>query len=117
MFNLIKEINSRWATETRWLDTKPGGGMKQKSKTEHSTRKLTMAILPKGREGGSDKSILEFRDGPTGYESYYLNEITLEGDEEFCICAGTPNRWPACYVDMPTVRKFVEEYKAALVNS
>ena len=111
MFNPIKEIDSRWETEKRRLVSH---GKKQESHTETTTRKLTMAILPKGRDGLGNKPILEFRGGPTGHENYYLEDITLEGKGDFCICGGTPNRWPACYVDMPTVRKFVEEYKATL---
>jgi len=117
MFSLIKEIDSRWEVEKRHLVSDDNGKMKQESNTVHSTRKLTMAILPNGRIDGPDKPILEFRGGPTGHENYYLNDITLKGDGEFCICAGTPNRWPACYVDMPTVREFVEEYKAAAVTA
>lgn len=112
MFNPIRVIDSRWETEKRWIV-----GKRQESRTKITTRKLTMAILPKGHDGQSDKPILEFQNGPTGFESYYLEDLTLEGERDFCICAGTPNRWPACYVDMPTVRQFVKEYKATLAIS
>lgn len=105
MFDPIRKINSRWETEKRWLKE-----FEQKSSTDTSTRELTMHIVTEGH----DKPILRFEGGPTGFESYYLEDIKLEGEGDFCICAGTANRWPACYVDMPTVRKFVEEYKATL---
>ena len=109
MFNPIKEIDSRWKMEKRWIADK-----KQKSSKETFKKKLTMAILPKGHDGQPDKPILEFRGGPTGFESYYLEDINLEGEGDFCICAGTANRWPACYVDKTEVQEFVNAYRATL---
>ncbi len=106
MFNPIREIDSRWETEKRWVVDG-----KQKSSKTPSTKKLTMAIMTKGH----NKPILQFREGPTGFESYYVENLNFpEGEGEFCICAGTPNRWPACYVDRNDVRNFIEEYKATL---
>lgn len=106
MFDPIREIDSRWETEKRWVK-----GREQKSSTDVSTKKLTMAIVTEGH----DKPILNFRGGPTGFESYYIEDLSLSSDEgDFCICAGTANRWPACFVDKAEVNKFVEEYRATI---
>ena len=110
MFNPLKEIDSRWEIEKRWLE-----GKYQKSSTDVTTRKLTMTILPEGRvDSQSNRPILEFQGGPTGFETYYLEDINLEGGGDFCICAGTANRWPACYVDKTVVQEFVNAYRATL---
>jgi hypothetical protein len=118
MFNPIREIDSRWETEKRWV--KDG---KQHESITTANKKLTMLIAQKhsGFVRVTDpvtlpplRTVLTFEGGPTGFESYYLHDLTLKGDGDFCICAGTANRWPACYVDIPTVRKFINEYKAAV---
>jgi len=103
MFDSIKEIDSRWETEKRWLEDRV-----QRSSTETTIRKLTMVITADDR----DQAILRFRDGPTGFEAYHLEDLKLEGEGDFCICMGTANRWPACFVNKAEVQKFIDEYKA-----
>ncbi len=106
MFDPIRKIDSRWETEKRWVE-----GMEQKLSTDISTKELTMHIVTKGHE----RPILRFEGGPTGFESYYVADIDFRlsnSGDDFCICAGTANRWPACYVDRKEVQKFVDEFKA-----
>lgn len=106
MFDPIRKIGSHWETEKRWVE-----GMEQKSSTDISTRELTMHIITEGHE----RPILRFEGGPTGFESYYVADIDFRvssGEDKFYICAGTANRWPACWVDRKEVQKFVDEFKA-----
>ncbi len=57
--------------------------------------------------------ILKFIGGPTGYESYYIENL-LTNDfkgEEFCICGGTINSWARCYVKAKDVNVIINLYK------
>jgi hypothetical protein len=108
MFDPVQKIDSRWEIEKRWA--KDG---KQHSSVDVKIRPIKMSIGVK-LCGLARMTILDF-DGPTGFESYNLEDLVdLESDKDFCICGGTPNRWPACFVSMPEVRKFVQDYKASL---
>ncbi len=65
-----------------------------------------------------DGKKLEFIGGPTGFESYYVASLVCAyggqpRPEELCICAGTINSWPACYVPWDEVMSFVESAIAA----
>ena len=58
-----------------------------------------------------DGDILEFIGGPTGNERYYIADLLLCGPykhTEICICAGTINSWPACFVNRREVVDFLK---------
>lgn len=64
---------------------------------------------------------LEFRGGPTGYESYRLQPGLLhdledwlrdDGAAGFCICAGTPGSWPSCSVKVGDVLTSIRDAQA-----
>lgn len=70
-------------------------------------KELEMVI--EEREAGK---ILRFNGGPTGFEAYYIKDLLdpITADlrhDQFCICAGTINRWAKCEVDWKTVRDFI----------
>ena len=58
--------------------------------------------------------ILKFIGGPTGHESFYIDDIlqdsSYDQDKELCICAGARNSWPACYVNLKEVLDFIKEH-------
>lgn len=98
------KINSVWATiKGRWSNaTKSYDNITE----ELREKELTMEI-----ERRENRSILHFRGGPTGFESYEINEHFLKGLLErntFCICAGTTNSWPRCTVEMKPVVDFLK---------
>ena len=62
-----------------------------------------------------DGDILEFVGGPTGFERYYIADLLLRDPSkhpEICICGGTINRWPACFVDRQEVADFLNSKRA-----
>lgn len=65
------------------------------------------------RENNED--VLHFRGGPTGYESYYLqdlkNIIEQAGAEAniFCICGGTINSWARCWVKIDELKTILQK--------
>ena len=72
---------------------------------EESSKTLEMELFDK-----DGIFILKFHGGPTGYEEYYANDL-LQGivnSGELCICGGTINTWPACYVPAREVKQFIE---------
>lgn len=60
--------------------------------------------------------ILKFNGGPTGFESYYIEDLCYgkhdirqrAKDSDFCICGGTINRWARCVVPMEKVLEFLQ---------
>ena len=50
--------------------------------------------------------------GPNGHEAYHLYSLLPMDNRqgEFCVCAGTINSWPACYVQWKDVKEFCIEY-------
>jgi hypothetical protein len=64
----------------------------------------------------SKKPILRFIEGPTGYESYYIEDLIRHcdlpchtEDFNFCICGGTVNSWPQCTVKKKDMFEFLKE--------
>lgn len=99
------QIESRWEVEKgTW-----NGSTFVNRKTTTTTRTLTMQIeVP-------DYQVLQFIGGPTGYEAYHIEALLKHKKDEtgdFCICAGTVNRWPACFVSWPEVLAFISEEKS-----
>ena len=66
-------------------------------------------------EPDNDKPVLRFLGGPTGHESYYIEDLLrnrlLQESEDFMICAGTVNSWPQCWVKWADVKPLLEKYK------
>ena len=100
------KIKSYWQSETgRWSDA-----------TNSYTNKILSNIREKKLEviivKSEDKKILKFLGGPTGFESYYLEDLLLNIDnktEKLYICAGTINSWSSCYVLWEDVKKIIKE--------
>ncbi len=73
-------------------------------------RILRMKII--NHSDNPDNKILEFIGGPTGYETYYINDLLknkkLYCDENFCICAGTINSWHSCFVKWKDIFNFLK---------
>ena len=101
---LFMPITSRWIIEKGYWDHKLNDFTSRT--TEEFTRKIKMTIT-----ANDHGEILRFIGGPTGHESYYLADLleNKKNDGEFCICAGTINRWPACYVERKTVLDFIKK--------
>jgi hypothetical protein len=98
------DIESWWTFRTgRWDDNNGFGYVDIKERRE--TRTLTLQIV----ERGHGKRSLQFVGGPTGYESYDIDDLLdpktglatfgpNPEDAMFCICGGTMNSWPTCEV-------------------
>jgi len=57
------------------------------------------------------KDILKFIGGPTGFESYYLEDLegdTLDHDGDFCICGGNINSWAKCSVKSKDIHNAIK---------
>jgi len=95
----MKKIKARWVVKKgHWSNATDTFIHRVK---EETTRELSMEVR---------NDILYFRGGPTGYESYYIDDIkNLKPGVELCICAGTINRWAECYVQSDDVLAFLEE--------
>ena len=85
---------------------------KKLSEVEEKELKVTLDIT------NTDKPIIKFHGGPTGFESYYLNDILenpfgLNENDNFCICGGTINSWPRCWVKTKDFKSILEVFKNA----
>ena len=101
-----RTINSRWVIEKgRWSE-------KLRTYTDRTRLEFERPVEIEIIHNLRDKHILLFMGGPTGHEAYYLDGLLPMDDRqgEFCICAGTINSWPACYVQWADVKKFCIEY-------
>lgn len=99
----MREIKARFVTERGHWD-----GEKFINRVSKTTWKTIHMELDKSAHG----DIIRFLGGPTGHESYYVDDLLVKPQEEypeFCICAGTINRWPACYVSRKEVFDFIRE--------
>ena len=94
-----KSINSRWTVEKgEWSNATNSFINRTK---EESFRTIKMRI---------DGGILEFVGGPTGFERYRIEDMLSHDPSkhpEICICAGTINSWPACFVNRREVEDFL----------
>lgn len=98
------KINSVWTIiKGRWSKAT---SIYEDVSEEFKEKEITMEI-----EKRKDRSILHFRGGPTGFESYEINEYFLKNlpeRETFCVCAGTTNSWPRCTVKMKPVIEYLK---------
>ena len=98
----MKEITSRWVYRSgTWND----------KTNEYTNIQVVETIKPIKItiEDRFDDKILRFINGPTGFESYYIEGIKELELREFCICAGTMNSWPECYVKYEDIKDFIRE--------
>ena len=98
------KINSRWVVEKGRWDEKSNTFTQQTKKTFERIIYMHLEDCKKGQ-------LLRFIGGPTGYESYYVKDLLLNDPNagEMCICGGTINRWPSCYVNMKIVKDFIKK--------
>jgi len=97
-----EEIVAIFTTETARWNENLEEYVDRESRTEVKDIKMVV-------ETRDDKAILRFVGGPTGYESYYIEDLDGWKDRvgSFCICGGTVNRWPKCEVHWPDVQRFL----------
>jgi len=79
--------------------------------TEEVVKELDMKII---RDPYNKKPVIKFIGGPTGHENYYVEDLLSSNDRHlarFCICAGTVNMWPTCFVDRKQVIDFLKSGK------
>ncbi len=94
-------INSRWVTRTGIWDNNTKSYTKINEK--ETFKNIKMKIVE-----SCGKKILQFIGGPTGFEAFYIDDLSLLSNSiEFCICAGTINSWPACFVNRKELLKFI----------
>ena len=101
-----KKISSRWEMEFGdWSDTETRYINRKKNIFK---KEIVMGIV---NRNGSE--VLQFYGGPTGYESYYVDSLkTTLGQfqhDQLCICAGTINKYAACYVKASEVLQFLKD--------
>ena len=102
MSNITALINSIWKTEKgKWNNSTES----YTNRTVNTFQRMLEMQLKQTDRG----QIIQFVGGPTGFESYYTKDIlATEAKNSICICGGTINSWPACYVDAKTVHHFIE---------
>ncbi len=65
----------------------------------------------------SGKETVQFVGGPTGFESYFLEDLEnhdLNNTNKFCICGGTINSWARCTVRSKDIYNAIKQYKEML---
>lgn len=107
------EINSEWFALTGKWDEKTEKYINQKI-TRLPDRILQMKIVDNSNiSDNPDNKIIEFIGGPTGYETYYINDLlkdrkSVYNENNLCICAGTINSWYSCFVKWQDVFNFLK---------
>jgi len=103
------KIKSYWQTETgRWSDFSNS----YKNRIMSGEKEKEIEVNIENSLYDSDKKVLKFLGGPTGFESYYLDDLLLsinKGYERFYICAGTINSWSSCYVLWEDIKEILKE--------
>ena len=98
------DINSIWTRETgRWN----GKDYVDRKVSDPVEKIIQMEIV----DHGGISPVLQFRGGPTGYESYHVQSFKDRPPKAdwFCICAGTINSWSCCKVETKKVLEFIAE--------
>lgn len=98
------KINSKWSKETgKWN----GKEFINREITALPDKELEMKF-----KDGKSSRILEFIGGPTGFESYYVEDLLREPSRmqgRLCICGGTINSWPKCSVQAEEVLAYIQQ--------
>lgn len=108
-----REIESRWTILAM-------GPNNETVEVETIMRTIDVVFIPPElHEGHQREPMIDFRGGPTGYESYYvgvgfcqqvLRRVQEDQDSAWAICAGTPGRWPRCTVKWADILDFLEDH-------
>ena len=105
MENETMKINSKWSMEKADWD-RTFQQYTNRRVISLSDKELEMVVKKTDRG-----DVLQFIGGPTGHEAYYISDLlgsfTLDGSDDFCICAGTVNSWPLCTVSRKEVLNFL----------
>jgi len=108
-----KEIQGIFTKETGdWQEDSGNTFTNRKSKTWYRT--LVMEIYVQ-----SGKPLLHFQKAPTGYETYYIEDLIayqkpFDESSLMCICGGTINSWARCEVNYKEVMDFIKAYEETL---
>lgn len=100
-----REIKSCCVWKTGVVDENKRQWLKKEEREEEKT--LILELFKK-----EDRIKFKFLKGPIGFEEYdVLRFLKHAGkkDEFFCICAGTINSWPECYVSKDEIVDFLLE--------
>jgi len=103
----MKPIKSFWTYETGTWSEKENVYI-NKSISNTKVKELNIEIY----EDDHGIKMLKFHGGPTGFETYYFNDLVKENYElqdAFCICGGTINSWARCVVHWKDVLKIINE--------
>ena len=104
------QITSYWQTETGYYDEKRGRYARRRH-TDIQERQLEVVLK---RSEYNNQPVLHFVGGPTGHETYYLNDILASLEEKskgkWVICGGTINSWPRCWVTINDMKKAIKYF-------
>jgi len=102
------EIKSYWQYETADWDNEANVFINKKL-SEIKEKVLEVALDNKS----SNTTIIRFLGGPTGFESYYLEDLLKNPliGEKFYICFGTINSWAKCYVKIKDLEEILNIIK------
>jgi hypothetical protein len=108
---LKAQISSFWRHETgKWNGKK--FIKKHKSPVREKLIEVVLILNNQNETLKGKKEIVNFLGGPTGFESYYLKDLLKPKESEnFCICGGTINSWPNCYVKTKDLIKIIKDLK------
>ncbi len=101
------KIKSYWQSETGRWDNNSNSFINKKL-SELKEKELEVIITKSPTQ--PKRKILKFIGGPTGHESYYLEDLNFDIEnksEKFYICAGTINSWFSCYVMWNDLKKII----------
>jgi hypothetical protein len=84
----------------------------ERKKSPIKTKELEVSIV---KSDFNNKKIVQFHGGPTGHESYYLDDLLRlnlnRKIDRFYICAGTIDLWPKCWIMTSDLLRFLKEAK------
>lgn len=110
--NAIYENSSKERIKSRWIVEK-GDWDNRTNHYVNRTKEVILKDIEMVIIEGTNGRVLRFIGGPTGYECYYVSDL-LVGDmstknTEICICSGTINKWPTCFVKRSDVMRFLKK--------
>lgn len=100
-----RKIVAVFTKETGRWDSKSNNYVDRKTTSEERLIEVEIFTPADG------KLRIKFIGGPTGFEQYYADDLSLTPGRTFCICGGTINSWSRCTVLSDDVIKFLEDYK------
>ena len=104
------KIKSYWRYETgRWSEGKRSFVDRKWSSIQE---KMLDVVVELYKDKKGDRPILQFKGGPTGFESYYIEDLLRDIDSKIgklYICVGTINRWNSCWVEWKDLKYILKE--------